>query len=92
MPTFGKVAGVVVTGNEDGAHNVIAQLYQGLSDCGFTIPTNAATYWVGEAMQSTDYADLDTPPDPVASTTKMVAANLVHVAGLLRKEPYPSLT
>lgn len=90
--TMGKVAGVVVTGNEDGAHNSIAQIYQGLADVGFTIPTNAATYWVGEAMQSTDYGDLDEVPENVASTTRMAASGLAHLARLLRSNPYPALS
>jgi multimeric flavodoxin WrbA len=90
MITMDKVAGVVVTGNEDGAHNAIAQCYQGLADVGFTIPTNAATYWVGEAMQPIDYGDLDETPENVASTTAMMASNLVHVARLLRDHPYPA--
>jgi multimeric flavodoxin WrbA len=89
MVSFGKVAGVVVTGNEDGAHNVAAQCYQGLSDVGFTIPTNATTYWVGEAMGSVDYGDLDEVPERVATTTRMMAVNLAHVARLLRAHPYP---
>jgi multimeric flavodoxin WrbA len=92
MVTNGKVAGVVVTGNEDGAHNGIAQCYQGLADIGFTIPQNAATYWVGEAMGSTDYADLDEVPESVASTTSMAAASLAHVARLLRDHPYPAFS
>jgi len=90
MITMDKVAGVVVTGNEDGAHNSIAQCYQGLADVGFTIPANAATYWVGEAMQPVDYGDLDETPANVASTTAMMAANLVHVARLLKEHPYPA--
>lgn len=90
--TMGKVAGVVVTGNEDGAHNSIAQIYQGLSDVGFTIPTNAATYWVGEAMQSVDYGDLDETPENIASTTTMAASGLAHVARLLKDHPYPPLS
>jgi multimeric flavodoxin WrbA len=90
MIAMDKVAGVVVTGNEDGAHNVIAQCYQGLADVGFTIPTNAATYWVGEAMQPVDYGDLDETPKNVASTTAMMASNLAHVARLLRGHPYPA--
>jgi multimeric flavodoxin WrbA len=35
---YGKVAGVVVTGNEDGAHHVIGEIAGGLIDVGFTIP------------------------------------------------------
>ena len=90
MVTFGKVGGVVVTGNEDGAHNVIAQCYQGLADVGFTIPTNGATYWVGEAMSSVDFGDLDEVPDAVLTTTAMMASNLSHVARLLRDHPFPT--
>src|SRR3954466_678700 len=52
MLTYGKVATVAVVGNEDGAHHVTAELYQALSDVGFTIPANGVTYWVGEAMQA----------------------------------------
>lgn len=89
MVTFGKVGGVAVTGNEDGAHSVIAQCYQGLADVGFTIPTNAATYWVGEAMGSVDYLELDEVPEGVASMTSMMATHLAHVARLLRDHPYP---
>jgi multimeric flavodoxin WrbA len=92
MVTMGKVAGVVVTGNEDGAHNSIAQCYQGLADIGFTIPQNAATYWVGEAMGSTDYGELDEVPEQVASTTAMAASSIAHVARLLRANPYPPLS
>jgi multimeric flavodoxin WrbA len=90
MIAMDKVGGVVVTGNEDGAHNIIAQCYQGLADVGFTIPTNAATYWVGEAMQPVDYGDLDETPASVASTTRMMASNLVHVARMLKEHPYPA--
>jgi multimeric flavodoxin WrbA len=42
---FGKVAGVVVTGNEDGAHHVIAEIAQAVIDIGFTFPGQAWTYW-----------------------------------------------
>src|SRR3954470_7535382 len=39
-----KVAVVATVGNEDGAHNVAAQAYQGLADVGFTVPANAQAY------------------------------------------------
>src|ERR1700761_7314025 len=42
---YGKVAGVVVTGNEDGAHHVISEISGALVDVGFTIPAQAWTYW-----------------------------------------------
>jgi multimeric flavodoxin WrbA len=89
METFGKVAAVAVVGNEDGAHHVSAELYQALSDVGFTIPANAVTYWVGEAMQGTDYKDKQPRPQKTAQTTKTLAANAAHLARLLRDAPYP---
>jgi multimeric flavodoxin WrbA len=89
MSTFGKVAGLAVVGNEDGAHHVSAQVYQALNDCGFTLPATAVTYWVGEAMQATDYKDKDPRPEKTAQTTKAVAANTAHLARLLQSAPYP---
>ena len=89
MPSFGKVAVVAVVGNEDGAHHVSAELYQALSDVGFTIPANATTYWVGEAMGGTDYKDLEKTPESVSGTTKQVAVNAAHLATLLEASGYP---
>ncbi|MFI7583956.1 flavodoxin family protein [Kocuria sp. M1N1S27] len=87
---YDKTAIVAVVGNEDGAHKTIADMTQGLSDIGFTVPAQAGTYWVGEAMQAVDYQDLDEVPDPVASTTAGAARNAAHLARLLRAEPYPA--
>lgn len=89
MLTTGKVAAVAVVGNEDGAHHVSAEVYQALSDVGFTIPANGVTYWVGEAMQSTDYQDLDPEPEKTAATTATLASNAAHLAALLKAAPYP---
>ena len=89
MVSYGRVAAVAVVGNEDGAHHVSAELYQALNDVGFTIPANAIAYWVGEAMGSTDFRELDPTPDKVTSTVDMVARNTVHLARLLADNPYP---
>ncbi|MFF2775913.1 flavodoxin family protein [Streptomyces sp. NPDC058052] len=87
--TYGKVAAVCVVGNEDGAHHVSAELFQGLSDVGFSLAPNAVTYWVGEAMQGTDYQDLDTTPEKTAATTRTLAANTTHLARRLKTSAYP---
>jgi multimeric flavodoxin WrbA len=87
--TYGKAAGLAVVGNEDGAHHVSAEVFQGLNDVGFTLPAAAVTYWVGEAMQGTDYQDLDETPETTAATTKTLAANLTHLARALKANPYP---
>ncbi|MCZ4125576.1 flavodoxin family protein [Streptomyces sp. H39-S7] len=88
--TYGKVAAVCVVGNEDGAHKVSADLFQGLNDVGFSLAPGAVAYWVGEAMQGTDYQDLDKTPDAVASAMKTLAANSAHLAYHLRTTPYPA--
>lgn len=89
MPSYAKVAIAAIVGNEDGAHFSSAQLFQALNDVGYTIPAVAACYWVGEAMGSTDFQDLDTTPDKVKETAAMVAGNAAHLAGLLKAAPYP---
>lgn len=89
MLTYGKVAGLAVVGNEDGAHHVSAEVYQALNDVGFTIPANGVTYWVGEAMQATDYKDKDPRPEKTQQTTKTLAANAAHLARLLKQQQYP---
>jgi multimeric flavodoxin WrbA len=88
--TYGKVAMVAVVGNEDGAHHVIAECLQALNDTGFSIAANAGTYWVGQAMQSTDYKDLHPSPDETTSATRAAVANSVHLARLLQDAAYPA--
>ncbi|WP_159800788.1 flavodoxin family protein [Arthrobacter zhaoguopingii] len=87
---YQKVGVVAVVGNEDGAHKTIADMLQALNDVGFSIPAQGGTYWVGEAMQTVDYQDLDAVPEKVAATTAGVARNAAHLARLLRDHPYPA--
>jgi multimeric flavodoxin WrbA len=89
MVSYGRVAAVAVVGNEDGAHHVSAELFQALNDVGFTIPANAVTYWVGEAMGSVNFVDLEEIPEVIRSTLDLVARNTVHVARLLKAQSYP---
>ncbi len=89
-PTFGKVAIVGVVGNEDGAHHVTAEIYQALADVGFTIPGGSSAYWVGEAMGSDDYKDLDSTPKKVQQAIDTLTSNAAHLAKLLENSPYPA--
>lgn len=91
MPAAGKVALVAVVGNEDGAHACHAACFQALNDVGFTIPANAGVYWVGEAMQGTNYVDLEEVPDPVKSALTMTASNAAHLARLLKRSEFPGV-
>lgn len=87
---FDKVALVGVVGNEDGAHHIVAILYQALNDVGFTIPAQGGVYWNGEAMHTTDYKDLPEAPEKVASTTQTLARHAAHLAKVLAEQPYPA--
>ncbi|MFJ4831807.1 flavodoxin family protein [Streptomyces sp. NPDC088747] len=87
--TYNKVAAVAVVGNEDGAHKVSSDVFQGLNDIGFSLAPGAVTYWVGEAQQGTDYQDLKETPDAVKATTHTLAVNAVHLARQLTAHPYP---
>jgi len=89
MVSYGKVAAVAVVGNEDGAHHVSAELFQALNDVGFTIPANAVSYWVGEAMGSTNFVDLKETPEAVQTMISLLARNTAHLAGLLQRSQYP---
>src|SRR3954454_18816091 len=87
---FDKVAVAAIVGNEDGAHQITAELFQALNDIGFTIPAQGVTYWNGEAMGSVDYKDLEETPAKIDSTTKSVAKFAAHVARTLRIAPLPA--
>ena len=91
MPSFGKVAVAAIVGNEDGAHNVTAGMFQALNDEGWTIPASGANYWVGEAMQKTDFKDLPRIPKAVAQGAAMLASNAAHLSHLLKQNEYPGV-
>ena len=87
----GKVAVTAVVGVEDGAAQArAADLYQALSDVGFSLLSQGGTYWNGQAMHTVDYLDLDGSPDEVVSPRTTAATNAVHSATLLKQHPYPA--
>ena len=89
MVSYGRVAAVAVVGNEDGAHHVSAELYQALNDVGFSLAPNAVAYWVGEAMNGTDFIDLSETPETVDNAIGMMVRNTLHLARLLAGNSYP---
>lgn len=90
-PAYGKVAVCAIVGNEDGAHQVTASLSQALNDVGWTIPAAGACYWVGEAMGSTDFKDLESVPEPTRKTAEMLASNAAHLAAMLKATNYSGM-
>ena len=86
---FSRVAGFVVTGNEDGAHHVIAELAQAVNDIGYTVPAQAWTYWNKGPGPGPTYLETDEGHDWAAKTARTAAANLVTVAKALAEHPLP---
>ncbi|MEU6532688.1 flavodoxin family protein [Streptomyces sp. NPDC046928] len=84
---YNRVAGVVVTGNEDGAHHVISEISGALADIGFTIPGQAWTYWHLGPGPGPDYLDEQKGRDWAHSTGRAMADNLHGVARALSERP-----
>ncbi|WP_406726389.1 flavodoxin family protein [Streptomyces sp. GD-15H] len=84
---YNRAAGVVVTGNEDGAHHVISEISGGLADIGYTIPGQAWTYWHLGPGPGPDYLDEQRGRDWAHSTGRTMADNLLGVARALSALP-----
>ena len=90
-PTFNKVAGVMVDGNEDGAKNAISSICYDLSEHGFSIPVNAFTYYVGKAGPGDAYIKAEGDKHLFTNRTMyLMVYNLVHLAKILKENPYPT--
>jgi multimeric flavodoxin WrbA len=87
---YNRVAGVVVTGNEDGAHHVISEICGGLADIGYTIPGQAWTYWNKGPGPGPSYSETDEGHEWSAKTGRAMASNLTAVAEALSKHPVPT--
>ncbi len=87
---YNRVAGVVVTGNEDGAHHVISEIAGGLIDIGYTVPGQAWTYWNKGPGPGDDYSQTDEGKDWSHATGRAAASNLAAVARALGERPMPA--
>jgi multimeric flavodoxin WrbA len=89
-PLYNTVGGVVVTGNEDGAHDCSATTLFNLAHLGCTIPPNADTYWLGNAGPGPSYIEAGGEDHPYTQkTTSWMAHNVVHLARKLKDSPIP---
>ncbi|HEY8201771.1 MAG TPA: flavodoxin family protein, partial [Actinomycetota bacterium] len=88
-PLYNKVAGVVVTGNEDGAHCAAESTLFNMTHLGCTVPPNVDTYWVGDAGPGPSYLDVGEDHAYTMRTTRWMAHNLVHMARILKANPIP---
>ena len=91
-PLYNKVGGVVVTGNEDGAHASAETTLFNMTHLGCVVPPNADTYWVGDAGPGPSYLDAGGPEHPYTQrTSSWCAHNLLHMARILRDTPIPPI-
>jgi multimeric flavodoxin WrbA len=89
---YGKTAGCVVTGNEDGVKAVSMETLYALSHIGYTIPPQADCGWLGEIGPGPSYGDVVDGSDvPVGYETEftnknatIMSWNLMHTAQMLR--------
>lgn len=88
-PTFNKVAGVMVDGNEDGAKRAITAAMFDLNEQGFTIPVNAFSYYVGKAGPGPSYIEAEGDKHEFTNRTLLyMVHNLVDCAKTLKENPY----
>lgn len=85
---YGKVGGVIVTGNEDGIKHVAMNVLYSLGHVGYTIPPQADAGWIGEAGPGPSYLDEGSggpENDFTQRNTRIMAWNLMHVASMLKQ-------
>lgn len=86
---YNKVAGIVITGNEDGAHAGVATIAQALIDIGYTVPAQGWTYW-NKGPGPGDEVYLNTSEKEWTDGQAAACAQNVHaVAVALAANPIP---
>jgi len=91
-PLYSKVAGVVVTGNEDGAHASAETTLFNMTHLGCVVPPNADTYWVGDAGPGPSYIEAGGEDHAYTKrTSSWTAHNLLHMARIMRDNPIPPI-
>ena len=84
---YGRAAGVLVTGNEDGIKHVAMNTLYSLQHIGYTIPPQADAGWIGEAGPGPSYLDPGSggpENDFTNRNTTFMTWNLLHLARMLK--------
>jgi multimeric flavodoxin WrbA len=84
---YGKVAGTLITGNEDGVKHCAATILYSLQHIGFAIPPGADAGWIGEAGPGPSYLDPGSggpENDFTRRNTTFMTFNLMHLAAMLK--------
>lgn len=84
---YGRTAGCIITGNEDGIKHCAMNILYSLQHLGYVIPPQADAGWIGEAGPGASYGDngangIDN--DFTQRNTTFMAWNLMHMARLLK--------
>lgn len=89
FPTYNKVAGVMVDGNEDGAKKAISSIVFDLAEQGFSIPVNGFCYYVGKAGPGPSYIEAQGDKHEFTNNMMLLMVhNMIHLANVLKKAPY----
>ncbi len=85
---YNKVAGIVVTGSEDGALSTMGTIMMVLTWMGFTLPPECAAYWVGEVgFPPSEDREKRLRNNATKNMARNLARNLVYYAQLLKDHP-----
>ena len=83
---YGRTAGCLVTGNEDGIKHCAMTVHYALQHLGYVIPPQADAGWIGEAGPGKSYADESSggpKNDFTQRNTTFMTWNLMHMARML---------
>ena len=86
---YGRVAGCLVTGNEDGVKHCAMNVLYSLQHLGYTIPPQADAGWIGEAGPGPSYLDPGSggpENDFTNRNTTFMTWNLMHIARMLKDQ------
>jgi multimeric flavodoxin WrbA len=84
---YNRVAGCLITGNEDGIKHCAQNILYSLQHIGYTVPPNADAGWIGEAGPGPSYLDPGSggpENDFTNRNTTIMTWNLMHLAQLLK--------
>jgi multimeric flavodoxin WrbA len=84
---YGRVAGALITGNEDGIKHCAQNILYSLQHIGYTIPPQADAGWIGEAGPGPSYLDPGSggpENDFTNRNTTFMTWNLMHAAKMLK--------
>jgi len=83
---YGRTAGCLITGNEDGIKHCSMSILYALQHLGYVIPPQADAGWIGEAGPGPSYGDdgIGLDNDFTNRNTTFMAYNLMHTARMLK--------